>query len=145
MGVGVFFSGTAVRGPAGVADAEGAVQRVLAQDLFKVDELTGSAAHLKRVAGRTADGNTRRVVAAVFEAPKPLDDDGNYLLWTNVADNAAHATILSDTAAKGSDTKVEGGPGKPWPEALQSSSSSSSGHSSQVSRSLQVEQSSVAF
>ncbi len=36
MGMGVFFGGAAVRGPAGVADAEGAVERMLAEDFFKI-------------------------------------------------------------------------------------------------------------
>ena len=69
MGVGIFFSGAAMGSPAGVANAEGAVERVLAQSLFQLGELAGSAAHLKRGPRRTADGNSRRVVAAVFEAP----------------------------------------------------------------------------
>jgi hypothetical protein len=36
MRVGVLFRGPAVRGPAGVADAEGAVERMLAQHFFQV-------------------------------------------------------------------------------------------------------------
>src|ERR1017187_5626789 len=39
VGMGVFFSGAAMGGPAGVADAEGAIEGMLAQDLFKVGEL----------------------------------------------------------------------------------------------------------
>ena len=96
MGMGVLFGGAAVRGPAGVADAEGAVERMLAQNLFKVGELAWSATHFKRGAGRAAHGDARRVIAAVFQAPQPLDDDRNYFLWTDVADNSAHAAILSD-------------------------------------------------
>jgi hypothetical protein len=48
MGMGVFFGGAAVGGPAGVADAEGAVEGMLAEDLFEVDELAGGAADFKR-------------------------------------------------------------------------------------------------
>ncbi len=99
VGVGVLFRGASVRGPARVADAEGALDRMLAQNLFQVAELARSATDLKRGAGRAAHGDACRVVAAVFEAPQPLDDDGNYLLGTDITDNAAHATILSDTAA----------------------------------------------
>ena len=36
MGVGVLFGGAAVRGPAGVADAECAMERMIAQDFFKI-------------------------------------------------------------------------------------------------------------
>ena len=69
MGVGVFFGGAAMGSPAGVANAEGAVERVLAQSLFQLGELAGSAAHLKLGPRRTAHGNARRIVTAVFEAP----------------------------------------------------------------------------
>ena len=77
MRMGVLFGGAAVRGPAGVADAEGAVERMLAQDLFQVAQLAGSAAHFERCAAWAADGDARRVVAAIFQAPQPLDDDGD--------------------------------------------------------------------
>ena len=96
MGMGILFRGAAMRGPAGVADAEGAVERMLAQNLFQVGELARRAAHLERGAGWAAHGDARRVVAAVFQAPQPLDDDRNYFLWTDITDNAAHAAILSD-------------------------------------------------
>jgi hypothetical protein len=41
---------------------------------------------------RTAHGDARRVVAAVFQAPQPLDDDRNYLLGTDITDDSAHAS-----------------------------------------------------
>ena len=44
MGMGVLFGGAAVGGPAGVADAEGAVERMLAQDFFEIAEFAGGAA-----------------------------------------------------------------------------------------------------
>jgi hypothetical protein len=49
VGVGVFFGGAAVGGPAGVADAVGAVDGVAGEDLGEVAELAGSAAELERV------------------------------------------------------------------------------------------------
>ena len=52
MGVGVLFGGAAVRGPARVADAEGALERMLAQNFFKVGQLAGGAAELERGAAR---------------------------------------------------------------------------------------------
>ncbi len=36
MGMGILFSGAAVGGPAGVADAEGALEGMVAQNLFKI-------------------------------------------------------------------------------------------------------------
>jgi hypothetical protein len=47
MGVRVFFCGTAVRGPARVADAEGALDGILAENLFKVGKLALGAADLQ--------------------------------------------------------------------------------------------------
>jgi len=104
--MGVFFGRAAVRGPPRVADAEGSLERVLAQNLFQIVQLAGGAPNFKRGGGkrgarRAAHGNARRVVAAVFEAAKPLDDDWNYFFWTDVADDAAHGTILSDRAGEG--------------------------------------------
>ena len=46
VGVGVLFGGAAVGGPAGVADAEGAVDGVVGDDGFEVAELAGGAAEL---------------------------------------------------------------------------------------------------
>ena len=69
MRVGIFFRGAAVGGPARVTDAEGAIHRIFAQDCFKVTELAWRATHLQLVARGAADGDARRIVAAVFEAP----------------------------------------------------------------------------
>jgi hypothetical protein len=85
-------------GPAGVADAVGAFERVFAQDLFEMHELAGSAADLENWAGGAADGDAGRVIAAVFEPAKALDDDRNDFFRTDVSDDAAHGTILCDRA-----------------------------------------------
>ena len=42
VGVGVFFGGAAVRGPASVTDAEGAVEGGIGDDGFEVAELPGA-------------------------------------------------------------------------------------------------------
>ncbi len=44
MGMGVFFGGASVGGPAGVADAEGALEGMLAQHLFQIAQLARGAA-----------------------------------------------------------------------------------------------------
>ncbi len=72
--VGVFFSGAAVGGPAGMADTVGAVERLDADDLFKIAELALGAAHLQTLAiARHSDA--RRVIAAIFKLAQALDDD----------------------------------------------------------------------
>ncbi len=48
MGMGVLFGGAAMRGPAGVADAKGAVERMFAEDFFEVAEFSGSAADFEK-------------------------------------------------------------------------------------------------
>ena len=62
MRVRVLFRWPPVRRPARVADAVGAVERMLAQNFFQVGELSGGAAKLKRgrgkrSAGRAANGD----------------------------------------------------------------------------------------
>jgi hypothetical protein len=96
MGMGIFFSGAAMRSPAGVADAKGAHEGMLAENLFKVGKLAGGAANLESRAGWAADRDACRVVAAILEPPQPFDNDGNYFLRTYITDNAAHGTILSE-------------------------------------------------
>ena len=104
MGVGVLFGGASVGGPAGVADAEGAIDGMLDENLFEVGQLAGGAAHLEGGTGWRADGDARRVIAAIFQAPQPFDDDRDYLLGTNITDNSAHATILNEAATGESDS-----------------------------------------
>ena len=50
MRMGVFFGGAAVGGPAGVADAVGAVERLQADGFFQVAQLAFGAADLQAVA-----------------------------------------------------------------------------------------------
>ena len=79
VGVGVFFGGAAVGGPAGVADAVGAVEGRGLDGGFEVAELAGGAAEVEgvRVFGGAADGDAGGVVAAVFEAAEAFNDDGD--------------------------------------------------------------------
>ncbi len=79
VGVGVLFGGAAVGGPAGVADAVGAVDGRGGDDGFEVAELAGRAAELEGVGGfgGAADGDAGGVVAAVLEAAKTFNDDGD--------------------------------------------------------------------
>ncbi len=72
----VLFRGPAVRGPASVADAEGAVHGGLRDDGFEVAKLAGGAAELEAV-GATGDGDAGGVVTAVLEAAKTFNDGGD--------------------------------------------------------------------
>src|SRR5277367_2066917 len=75
VGVGVLFGGAAVGGPAGVADAEGAVDGGVSEDGFEIAELAGGSAELHAV-WTTGYGDAGGVVAAVLEAAQTFDDDG---------------------------------------------------------------------
>ena len=74
MRMSVLFGGTAVRGPASVADAVGAVERLQPDDLFQVAQLAFGAAHLQAFAV-AGDRDAGRVVAAILQPPQAIDDD----------------------------------------------------------------------
>ena len=57
MRVGILFGGASVGGPAGVAYAERAFQRMLAQDFFQVHQLAFGATHIERGARWAAYGD----------------------------------------------------------------------------------------
>ncbi len=88
-GMGVLLGRTPVGGPAGVADAVGAVQRLEADGLFQVAQLALGAADLQPLA-IARHGNARRVVTAVFQPFQAVQDYGHNPLLTNVSDNATH-------------------------------------------------------
>ena len=89
VGVGVFFGGSAVGGPAGVADAVAAVDGVFGKDGGEVAELAGGAAELE-AGGAAGDGDAGGVVAAVLEAGEAFHDDVNDGLGADVTDDSTH-------------------------------------------------------
>ena len=89
----VLFGGTAVRGPARVADAVTAVHRILPDGLFQVAQLAGGAAHAERIV-IAINRDARRVVAAVFQALQAVQNDRNRLPFADVADDSAHSNII---------------------------------------------------
>ena len=99
MGMGVFFGGTAVRGPAGVADAESAVEGMFAQHFFEVAQLAGGAADFEQRGVGSADGDAGRVIAAVFETAQAFNDDWNNFLTADITDDSAHEWILCEIGA----------------------------------------------
>ncbi len=94
VGVGVFFGGATMRGPAGVADAVSAVEGVVAEDLFDVFELTGGTAEFELFFSGAADSDSGRVIAAVFEAAQAFEDDWNNFFRADVTDDSAHGSIV---------------------------------------------------
>ena len=88
VGVGVRFARPPVRGPARVTDPRGAAEGVLAERGVEVAELPDGANDLD--ASARVDREARRVVAAVFEATEPLDEQRGALLRADVANDSAH-------------------------------------------------------
>ena len=68
VGMGILFRRTAMGGPARVADAVGAVERLQADRLFEIAQLAFGAAHLQTVA-IAGDRDSGRVVAAILQPP----------------------------------------------------------------------------
>ena len=90
MGVGVGLAGLAMRGPAGVPDARSAADGAPGDQAFELDELALGAAKLDQAVGERRE--TRRIVAAVFEAPQPVEDVRRRLIRARDTDDSAHSS-----------------------------------------------------
>ena len=90
----VLFGGASVGGPAGVADAEGAVDGVVGDYGLEVAELAGGAAELERAvavdAGAAGDGDACGVITAILETAQAFDDDRHDGLRTYIANDSTH-------------------------------------------------------
>ena len=100
----VLFGGTAVRGPARVADAVRPVHRVHADGVFQVAQLSRRAPHRKMIVA-IQDCDTGRVIPAVFQPPQAIQNDGDCSSVPDIADDAAH--ILSIQGNAGNLSTVE--------------------------------------
>ena len=79
----------AVGGPAGVADADGAVQRLALQPALQIDQLAlGPAARQFAPLDR---GHAGGIVAAIFEALERIHDERRHRRMAHDADYSAHA------------------------------------------------------
>ena len=107
MRVRVLFAGTAVRGPAGVADAVGAVDGVVADYLFQVAQFAFGAANLQAVVS-AGNGDSRRVVAAILKAAQAINNDRNNLFLADVSNNSAHEHSLQEKRTAMYETRRSG-------------------------------------
>src|SRR5258708_6662670 len=94
MRMGIFFGGAAMRGPAGVSDAVGAIERLEADRLFQIAQLAFGAAALHAFA-LSVYRDSRCGVAAIVQLSETLNDDGDYLLLAYISHDAAHWLIGS--------------------------------------------------
>ena len=84
----VLLGRAAVRRPPRVADAVLALERIAGQHLFEARQLAGAAAQLDLAVAH--DRHARRVIAAIFETPQPVDQNRKNLLLADVPDDPAH-------------------------------------------------------
>ena len=93
MRVGVVHHGRAMRGPAGVRNASGALDGTLRHLLGQLGHARGAAGAAQRAA--SMNRNATRVVAAVLQALQTLHQHRNNIAVRNPADNATHRSKLS--------------------------------------------------
>ncbi len=72
--VGIDFRRTPVGRPAGVPDPPAALGRLLAEDILQIDQFSLGSPDLQLTAVEGAD--PRRIIAAIFETPQTIDDNG---------------------------------------------------------------------
>ena len=88
VGVGILLSWSTVSRPPGVADAVNAVGRIVAQRILEIHQLAGRTA--KRNPLGADEGNSGGVVAAVFHAAQPVQQDRHDRFRADVSDDSAH-------------------------------------------------------
>src|SRR5215472_14104905 len=87
--MGIVLAGTAMGRPAGVADPDPAGERLAGKPVLEILELAlGAPSRELAVFQRR---NTRRIVAAIFEALERIDQMRRRRLTADDSDNAAHA------------------------------------------------------
>jgi len=87
--VGVGLGGRTMGRPPRMTDADRAVQRFVIRLLLQVAELSGGTQDLDLI--RPHDRDSGRVVAAILEAAKTIEEDRNDLVRADVTDDATHS------------------------------------------------------
>ncbi len=86
--MGVVLGGCSMGGPAGMADADGAVERCSLEHGFEIDELALGASPFDPTVDQGCDAGA--VIAAIFEAFQRIEQQGRRRLPAQNTDNAAH-------------------------------------------------------
>ena len=89
VGMGIEVVRPAVGGPARVGESDGGVRRAIGDGRLEVREFPGALLH-EQIARIVDQRDAGRIVASVFEAPQPFDEDRPRLAGTRIADDAAH-------------------------------------------------------
>jgi hypothetical protein len=75
-----------------VSDAVGAVKWGLADHLFQIVQLAGSAPDLD-FAIRPDHGDAGRVIPSIFEAAQPIQNERDNFLGADISDDSTHRFI----------------------------------------------------
>ena len=90
MGMRILFCGSAMRSPACVADAIGAMHRLLRQHCFQIFQLARSATQLHPVFS-ASHGDACRIIAAILQPPQPFKNDRDGIFAADISDDATHS------------------------------------------------------
>src|SRR5271155_1942848 len=93
----ILFRRTPMCGPARVPDPVNAFQRRRANGFFQIVQLARRAANLQ-LAVLLHHRNSGGIIAAIFQALQPLQNQRHHGLGANVADNSAHESLLLEAA-----------------------------------------------
>jgi hypothetical protein len=92
MRMGIFLCRPAMRGPAGVSQAIDPIDRIIADGLFEIRQFAGGAANL-HMPVLTHNCDACGIVSAIFQASKPIQDEGHDFLRADISDNATHDRV----------------------------------------------------
>jgi hypothetical protein len=95
MRVGVALARYPVRRPAGVGNADPAGRGCLRERLIEHVHFPDGA-QARQVLRAVEDGQTRRIVAAVFQPPQALHQDGDHIALGDRSDDSAHGFLGLD-------------------------------------------------
>src|SRR5262249_22133994 len=96
---GVLLGGTAVSCPAGMADAERAIDGARLNGVFEISQLALGAANGELIVF-AIDGKSGGVITPVLQALATFQNDGRGLVAPDVANDSAHNSIIVATASK---------------------------------------------
>jgi hypothetical protein len=101
VGMGVEIVRATVRGPACVGEPDGGMRRAIRDRGLEIGQLAGPLLD-EQVPTVIDERDPGRIVAAVFQAPEPLDENGARLSGPRVSNDAAHvrrSPVSANTAA----------------------------------------------
>jgi hypothetical protein len=93
VGVSIGLGDAAVRRPAGVRHAQKAAQRIGPELVFEFGHLADRLAEPDGLVA-AENGDARRVIAAILEAPETLDQYWNDISFGDCADDSTHEVLL---------------------------------------------------